>query len=122
MFNDQDNEFDKNRLIKLDIVTFNRNPGSDIELANKNYIDDEIDKKNKLRFKQTLENYLKVSAGNDVYNFTNYDKIQITDTTIIKFPNTGANLLQIGIYLLVINLMTVNFTNIHDQQKQTVQA
>ena len=47
-----------------------------------------------LRFNQTLSNYLKVSVGNDFYNLTKYDKIQITDTTIMKAGNTGANLLQ----------------------------
>ena len=47
-----------------------------------------------LRFNQTLENDLKVSVGNDTYNLNKYDKIQITDTTIIKYPNTGGYLLQ----------------------------
>ena len=47
-----------------------------------------------VRFNQTLQNYLKVSVGNDTYNLTKYDKIQITDTTEIKFPNSGNALLQ----------------------------
>ena len=47
-----------------------------------------------LRFTQTLENYLKVSVGNITYNLTKHDEIQITDTTIIKTPNTGGYLLQ----------------------------
>ena len=47
-----------------------------------------------LRFNQILENYLKVSVGNDTYNLTKYDKIQITVTTEIKFPNIGSDLLQ----------------------------
>ena len=41
-----------------------------------------------------LKNYLKASVGNDTYNFTKQDKIQITDTTEIKYPNTGDDLLQ----------------------------
>ena len=41
-----------------------------------------------------MENYLKVSVGNDIYNLTKYDKIQLTDTTIIKNPNAGNMLLQ----------------------------
>ena len=94
MFNYQDNEFDINKLTNLDSVTVNRYPNLDNELANKNHIDDEIDKNTVLRFNQTLQNYLKVSVGNDTYNLTNYDKIQITDTTIIKYPNTGGYLLQ----------------------------
>ena len=49
---------------------------------------------NVLRFNQTLKNYLKGSVGNDTYNFTKYDKKQIADTTINKYPNTGGCLLQ----------------------------
>ena len=47
-----------------------------------------------LRFNQTLSNYLKVSVGNDTYNLTKYDKIQITDTTEMRYPNIGSDLLQ----------------------------
>ena len=94
VFNDQDNEFDNNKLTKLDSVTVKRNPNLDNELANKMYIDDELDKNTVLRFNQTLENYLKVSVGNDTYNLTKYDKIQFTDITIIIYPNTGGYLLQ----------------------------
>ena len=46
-----------------------------------------------LRFNQTLQNYLKVSVGNYTYNLTKYDKIQLTDTTIMKAGNTGGYLL-----------------------------
>ena len=58
------------------------------------YVDDSTEEGTILRFNQTLQNYRKVSVGNDVYNLTKYDKIQITDTTIIKYPNTGGYLLQ----------------------------
>ena len=34
-----------------------------------------------------MENYLKVSFGIDTYLLTKYDKIQVTDTTIIKQGN-----------------------------------
>ena len=34
-----------------------------------------------------MENSLKVSDGKDVHILTKNDKIQITDTTIIKYPN-----------------------------------
>ena len=47
-----------------------------------------------VRFNQTLQNYLKVSVGNDTYNLTKYNKISITDITEIKFPNSGDGLLQ----------------------------
>ena len=94
VFNDQNNEFDNNKLTNLDSVSVNRNPNSDKELVNKKYLDSELDKNTVLRFNQTLENYLKVSVENDTYNLTKYDKIQITDKTIIKNPNTGGYLLQ----------------------------
>ena len=47
-----------------------------------------------VRFNQTLQNYLKVSVGNDTYNLTKHNKISITDITEIKFPNSGNALLQ----------------------------
>ena len=94
VFDDQDNEFDNNKLTNLDSVSVNRNPSSDKELVNKKYLDDQLDKSAVLRFKKTLENYLKIYVGSDTYNLTKYDIIQITDTTIIKYPNTGGYLLQ----------------------------
>ena len=93
-FNDQDTEFDNNKLTNLDSVNVNRNPNLDNELANKKYIDDELDKNTVLRYNQTLQNYLKVSVGNDTYNLTKYDKIHITDTTEMRYPNIGSDLLQ----------------------------
>ena len=47
-----------------------------------------------VRFNQTLQNYLKVSVGNNTYNLTKYDRIQIIDTTTIKSSTTGGYLLQ----------------------------
>ena len=61
-----------------------RTPGSDIELPNKKHVDDSIAKGAFLRFIQTLQNYLRVSVGNDTYNLTKYDRRQVTDTTSIK--------------------------------------
>ena len=94
VFNDQDSEFDNNKLTNLDSITVNRNPNLDNELSNKKYVDDSIGEGTLLRFNQTLENYLKVSVGNDIYNLTKYDKIQSIDTTEIKYPNIGSDLLQ----------------------------
>ena len=65
MFNYQDNEFDNNKLTNLDSITVNRGPNLDNELSNKKYDDDSIAEGTLLRFNQTLENYLKVSVGND---------------------------------------------------------
>ena len=94
VFNDQDNEFDNNKLTNLDSITVNRDPNLDNELSNKKYVDNSIGEGTLLRFNQTLENYLKVSVGNDTYNLTKYNKIQIIDTTEIKYPNIGSDLLQ----------------------------
>ena len=94
VFNDQDKEFDNKKPTKLDCNTVIRYPSSDYELANKKYIDDSIGEGTIVRFNQTLENYLKVSVGNDTCNLTKFDKIQFRDTTTIKYPNTGGYLLQ----------------------------
>ena len=91
--NNKDNDFNDNKLTNLDSITVNRNPSSDNELANKKCNDDGFDKNTLVRFNQTLDNYLKVSVGNDTYNLTKYDKIQFTDTRIIKYPNSGGYLL-----------------------------
>ena len=92
--NNQDNNLNDKKLTTIDSITVNRNPSLDNEVSNKKYIDDELDKNTLLRFKQTLQNYLKISVGNDTYNLTKYDKIQITGTTIIQIPNVGGYLLQ----------------------------
>ena len=90
----QDNGLNDNKLTNLDSITVNREPGSDNELVNKKYLADELDNSTLFRFNQTLQNYLKVSVGNDTYNLTKYDRIQISDITIIIYPNTGGYLPQ----------------------------
>ena len=92
--NNQDNDLKDSQIINLDSISVIRKPSSDNELASKKHIDDEIDKNTVLRFNQTLQNYLKVSVGNDTYNLTKYDKIQIIDTTDMRYPNIGSDLLQ----------------------------
>ena len=92
--NSTDNNLNDNKLTNLDSITVNRNPTLDKEVASKKYIDDDLDKNTIVRFNQTLQNYLKVSVGNDTYNLTKYDKIQTTDITNIIFPNSGGYLLQ----------------------------
>ena len=91
--NNQDNDLKDNKLTNVNSITVIRNPNSDNELASKKYIVDELDKSTILRFNQTLENYLKVSVGNDTYNLTKYNKIQLTDATVMKVGNTGGYLL-----------------------------
>ena len=98
---------------KLDSIFVNTpitSPRTIIELPTRSYVDslhgenersrrdlglDFYDESSTLvRFHQTLQNYLKVSVGNDTYNLTKYDKIQITDTTEMRYPNIGSDLLQ----------------------------
>ena len=67
VFNDQDNEFDNNKLTNLDSITVNRNPSSNNDLANKKYVDDSMGGGNILRYDPTLQTHLKVSVGNDIY-------------------------------------------------------
>ena len=87
--NNQDNDPNDHKLTNLDIIRLKRNAILKNEIVNKEHLNDELDKNTIIRFNQTLEKYLKVSAGNDTYNLTKYDKTQIIDTTIIKYLNTG---------------------------------
>ena len=92
--NNQDNDLKDNKLTNINSITINNNPTDDNHVSNKKYVDNELDKNTIVRFNQTLENYLKVPVGNDIYNLTKYNKIQLTDSTIIKYPNNGGYLLQ----------------------------
>ena len=91
--NNQSNDFTDNIILNVRSIQINDDPSNDNHVSNKKYIDDELDKNTILRFNQTLQNYLKVSVGNDTYNLTTYDKIQLTDTTVMKSGNTGGYLL-----------------------------
>ena len=92
--NNQDNDLNDNKLTNLDSITVIRDPSFDNELSTKKHIDNELNKNTILRIIHTLQNYLKVSVGNDDYNHNNYDKIQNTETTTIKHNNSGVLLLQ----------------------------
>ena len=108
--NNKDNDFNNYNLTNINRITLNTQAVNDDEVITKAYVDQfhqesersrrdlGIDFYNEsstiLRFNQTLQNYLKVSVGNDIYNLTKYDKIQITDITEIKYPNIGSDLLQ----------------------------
>ena len=91
--NNQDNDFNDKKLTNINSITINNNPTDDNHVSNKKYIDDQLDKNIIVRFNQTLQSYLKVSVGNDSYNHTKYDKIQLTDITTIKAGNAAGCLL-----------------------------
>ena len=66
-FNDQDNEFDDDKLTILGIISVITNPTKEEELPNKKYVDEPI-KGSILRFNQTLRNYIKMSVEkNDLF-------------------------------------------------------
>ena len=92
--NNQDNDFNDNKLTSINSITVNTNPTADNQVSTKKYIDDQLDKNTIVRFNQTLQNYLKVSVGNDTYILTKYDKIHLTDVTEIRYPCSGIDLLQ----------------------------
>ena len=77
VFDDQDNGFDNKKLTNLDSVVVKSNPTSDNDVTNEKYVDDSTEEGTILRFTQTLQNYLKVPVGNDVYNHAKNVKIQI---------------------------------------------
>ena len=92
--NNQDNNFNDNKLTNINSITINNNSTDDNHVSDKKiYIDDKLDKNTIVRFNQTLQNYLKVSVGYDTYNLTKYDKFQLTDITVMKADNTGGYLL-----------------------------
>ena len=82
--NNQDNDFNDNKLTNLDFIKVNRNPISDNEITNKKYADDELNKNTIVRFSQTLTNYLKISVGNDIYNLAKYNKYYLTDKMCVR--------------------------------------
>ena len=91
--NNQDNDFSDNRLTNVYTITIINNPTDDNHVSNKNYFDDELDKNTIVRFSRTLQNYVQVSVGNDIYNLTKNDKIHLKDITTMKAENTGGSLL-----------------------------
>ena len=121
MFNDQDNDFDEDESTNLDSITVNRDPSSDRELANKKYIDCELDKNTVLRFKQTLQNYLKVSVRNDTYTLTKYDKNKSLIQRLLKQVSLDYLFYPIGKLIVLIRTITVKYQISLEQQKQTAQ-
>ena len=81
-------------IINLDSITVNRLPTLAEESSTKKDIADEPNKNAILRLNQTLQNFLRVSVGSDVCNLHKKDRIQITDTTIVKYPNQRGYLSQ----------------------------
>ena len=92
--NNQDNDFNDNKLKNLDSVAVNRNPVNDNELTSEIYVDNQLNDKTTVRFNQSLQNSLKVSIGYDTSNLTENDRINITVIIEMRNPNKGKSLLQ----------------------------
>ena len=69
VFNDQDSNFDKNKITDIGSVPLNRTPTSDNNLANKKSFDDSLGEDTILRFKKGLEKFSVISIGDSVYTF-----------------------------------------------------
>ena len=90
----QDNDFNNNKLTIINSITINNNRTNNNHVCEKRYIDDQLDKNTLLRLNDDSNNkYLKFNIINTIYNLQIYNKIILTDTTIIKFPNNGDSLL-----------------------------
>ena len=66
----QNNDFNDNKLTNKDSITVNKNPTLCNEVPCKKNVDYSIRDGNVLRFNQTLENYSRVSVGNDIFILT----------------------------------------------------
>ena len=93
--NNQDNDFNDNKLTNINSITINNNPSVDNEVSNKKYVDDQLDKNTIVRLNDdSNDRYLQVHINNTAFNLQIYNKTQIIDTTKLIFPNTGIDLLQ----------------------------
>ena len=93
--NNQDNNFNDNKLTNINSITINNNPIDANHVSNKKYIDEELDKNTIVRLNDdSNDRYLQVHINNTAYNLQIYNKTQIIDTTKLIFPNTGTDLLQ----------------------------
>ena len=92
--NNQDNNFNNNKLTNINSITINTNPTDNNHISNKKYVDDQLDKDTIVRLNDdSNDGYLKVNINNSTYNLQIYNKIPLTDTTIMKHPNNSGYLL-----------------------------
>ena len=93
--NNQDNDFNDNKLININSITINNNPTDDNHVTNKKYIDEELNKDTIVRLNDNSnDRYLQVHINTTAYNLQIYNKTQIIDTTKLIFSNSGTDLLQ----------------------------
>ena len=85
----QTKDLNNSKLTFLDNNALNKNRVSDEEVVKK-HVDDTLSEDTVLRFDQTLQNYLKVSVGNNVYNHRKYNTTKKKfQTQVDLFYNNG---------------------------------
>ena len=87
VFNDQNNEFDKNKLANLESNTVKRSPLTKEKVSNKKLVDDDLDENTVLRF---IQHYKAISRFPLEIMFTILQKNreQILDKTVNKTGNS----------------------------------
>ena len=91
--NNQDNDFNDNKLTNINSITINNNPADNSHVCHKKYIDDTISEGTLLRFNQTLTNYLKFLL----------EMIHIILLNIIKFKSLIQRKLDIQTQVVIYN-------------------
>ena len=93
--NNQNIDFNDNKLMNINSITINNNPTDDNHVSNKKYIDNQLDKDTIVRLNDdSNDRSLKVYINNSSYNLQIYNEILLTDTTIMKHPNNSGYLLS----------------------------
>ena len=121
VFDDQDNDFDNNKLTNLAFVTINRAPIVDNDLATENYVDDSIRDGKILKFNKRLENiskFLSEAMFTILLIMTKYT-LEIQNLSIILTMEDISS--RIGLLNVMIRMVPEKHKNLYDQQKQTVQ-
>ena len=92
--NNQDNDINDNKIANINSITINNSPTDNNNVTTKKYVDDQLDKDTIVRLNDNSnDKYLKVNINNTTYNLQIYNKVLLTDTTIMKHPNNSGYLL-----------------------------
>ena len=113
--------FNNNKLSSLGIVTVITDPSSDKELSHKKIVDDSIGEGTIVRFNQALQNYLKVSVGNDTHKLTKYDQYKLQKHLLIDQATLVLQFYLIGKIFVMIKIIMVNYQISLYRQKRTLQ-
>ena len=113
--------FNNIKLSSLGIVTVITDPSSDKELSNKKIVGDSIGEGTIVRFNQALQNYLKVSVGNDTHKLTKYDQYKLQKHLLIDQATLVLQFYLIGKIFVMIKIIMVNYQISLYRQKRTLQ-